>query len=537
MSQFVTLLKLEFLSKMNRFGKGAKLFPRIIKAIIMLMGFAVMAGVVLFAFDTVIKTCLNAGIGNEFLVFFIFLVQLAQLLFGLSLTTKTLYFSNDNDLMKLPVKGTTIFFSKVLYLYIKEFIFALVLGLPVFIQFGVLSGQTAGYYCMIPVVLILFPLVPFLLALILSVPMMYLVGYLKNKFVVMLLIYISIVAVGFFLYITCLKFILAILQSNDASTVFSDNLVMAIKGVASYIYPAILIKNLLQNYRLIETFLVVITMCLTLSALIFYFAHKIYLKILLKNSEGDGNFFTRKTEIKARSISKALFFREFLTIFRSVNYSFQYLTIVITTPLMVYFSSSIASNLGIEQIGRGVLPGISVLVLIMFLTMGTSFAATSITREGGNFFHTKIIPVSYKKQIFVKFMLYVIVAIPSILVSCFVLAMCGFISYVEALLIALAVIFIITGNISSSISLDIKRPQFMYLDGKEITKSTKNVNATISQGFIIGVIMGVGGIIVSLFTNVSSLYLVLFGFSVPFLTVETFKLFFKIEDRYRRIEA
>lgn len=77
----------------------------------------------------------------------------------------------------------------------------------------------------------------------------------------------------------------------------------------------------------------------------------------------------------------------------------------------------------------------------------------------------------------------------------------------------------------------------MYLDGKEITKSTKNVNATISQGFIIGVIMGVGGIIVSLFINVSSLYLVLFGFSVPFLTVETFRLFFKIEDRYRRIEA
>ena len=536
MGQFLTLLKLEFLTKRNRAGKGSRVLFRILKIVLLLAGVGLIGGIVLFAFNGVIKTCLGAGIGDEFLVFFIFLVQLAQLLFGISLTTKTLYFSADSDLMKLPIKGMTIFLSKAAYLYIKEFVFSFLIGMPVFIEYGILSGQGAGFYAILPLIAIIFPLFPFLIALILSVPTMYLVGYLKNKFVVMLLIYISVVAVGFFLYSSALKFILAILQSEDGSSIFSSSIVMGIKTIANYLYIPMLMKNVMQFYRFLPSLFIILVICLTLTVLILFFANKIYLKILLKNSE-ENHSYSRKIKIKQRNISGALFFREFLTIFRSVNYSFQYLTIVITTPLMVYFSNSIASNIGVESLGKGVLPGISVLVLIMFLTMGTSFAATSITREGGNFFHTKIIPVSYTRQVFVKFMLYVIVAIPSVFVSCFVLALSGFLSFLDAFLIALAVILVIVGNIASSITLDIKRPQFMYLDGKEVTQTTKNVNQTLSQGFIIAAITGIGGVLISMFVSIPSLYLALFGFSVPYVAIEIFRLFFKLESRYRRIEA
>ena len=204
---------------------------------------------------------------------------------------------------------------------------------------------------------------------------------------------------------------------------------------------------------------------------------------------------------------------------------------------MVFFSSQIASNIGVEQVGAGILPGIAVLVLLMFLSMGTSFAATSITREGGNFFHTKIIPVSFTKQIVVKFLMYVFVSIPSIIISCLVLAFAGFLSYTDAMLIALAVCMIVIGSIASSINLDIKRPQFMFLDGKEITNSNGNINASITIGFVIAVLMGIGAIAVSMFVSVPAIYIVLFGFGVPFMAIELFALFFKLEKRYRSIEA
>lgn len=537
MSQFIALLKIEFLSKASRSTKGASLFYKIFKTIIMLLGIGIIGFVVLYAFKTVIRSCILADLGNEFVIYFIFIVQLAQLLFGLSLTTKTLFFSSDNDLLKLPVSGKTILLSKVTYLYLKEMFFSLVLVLPVMIEFGILSGLGYSFYLLLPVFVLLFPLLPFLFSLILSVPMMYLIGYLKNKFVVMLIIYICFVAGGFYLYITCLKFILAVLQSGGASTLFSEQMVVNIKGVASYLYFPILLKNILLNYRLGRSFLIVLALSLVFCAGILLFAQKVYLKILLKNSEGDGNFYSKKTTIKERTPTQALFFKEFINIFRSVNYSFQYFTIVITTPLMVYFSNSIASSIGVEGLGRGVLPGVSVLVLIMFLTMGTSFAATSLTREGENFFHTKIIPVSYTKQVTVKFFLYVIVAIPSIIISCLVLALFNFLSYLDAGLIALAVVLVITGNIASSISTDIRKPQFMYLDGKEVTKSTRNVTATLSKGFIIASIMGIGALLISFVMNLPAIYIVLYGFSVPYVVVEMFLLFHKLEDRYRRIEA
>ena len=183
MSQFLTLLKLEFLTKRNRINKGGRVFPRILKILVFLLGVGVIGAVILYAFSGVIKTCMEAEIEGEFLIFFIFLVQLAQFLFGISLTTKTLYFSDDNDLMKLPIKGMTIFLAKAAYLYIKELLFSSVIGIPVFIEYGILTGESAGFFAILPFIAIIFPLIPFLFSLILSVPMMYIISSLKNQLI------------------------------------------------------------------------------------------------------------------------------------------------------------------------------------------------------------------------------------------------------------------------------------------------------------------------------------------------------------------
>ena len=537
MRQFLTLLKLEFIVKNPRRTVGGKLWPKIVRWIILLLGLSVVIGIMLFAFKSVINICVKSNIEQEFIIFYTFIIQTIQLLFGLSLTTKTLYFSADSDVLKLPLDGKIIFLAKITYLFIYELAFTALLNIPMFLMYGIITAQGAGYFLMLLPNVIFFPIIPFLLGLILSVPTMYIVAYLKTKFVVMLLIYVMFVVVGFTLYIYALKFVLGILQSGEIVDVFSSQIILSIKAVANFLYLPVLFKNSLLLYRFVPSALINFTLILVLGGLIIYFANKIYLKIVLDNSESGGSVYSRKIKIKDRSITNALFFREFLTIFRSVNYSFQYLTIVITTPLMVYFSNKIASSIGVDQLGQGILPGISVLVLIMFLTMGSSFAATSFTREGGNFFHTKIIPVSYTKQVTVKFLLYVIVAIPSIMISCIILAMVGFLSYLDACLIGFAVSLIIVGNIAGSMLLDIKHPQFMYLDGKEVTTTTKNVNTSLSIGFVIAALMGVGSIVVAYIVSMLAIYFELFGFAIPYILIEVFGLFYKLEKRYTNIEA
>ena len=137
----------------------------------------------------------------------------------------------------------------------------------------------------------------------------------------------------------------------------------------------------------------------------------------------------------------------------------------------------------------------------------------------------------------VKFFMYLIVSIPSVIISALVLAFAGFLSYFNAMMIALAVCMIVIGSIASSILLDIRKPQFMFLDGKEITSTNANVNASITLGFVIAVLMGIGSIVITLFVSVPAMYIVLFGFGLPYMAIEVFRLFFKLEKRYRSIEA
>lgn len=537
MRQFLTLLKLEFVNRSPRNREKGRLFVRILKSLFILLGVCLLAGVLIFACNSVIKVCVDANLEQEFVVYFVLLVQVIQFLFGLSLTTKTLYFNSDSDLLKLPLSGRMIFLAKITYLFIYEFIFTSIIALPVFILYGIATLQGWLFYVLLLPNLIFLPMIPFLFAILLSVPAMYVVSFLKTKFVVMLFLYILCVAVGFYVYVLALKFIMQILDGGNIEDVFSASVILSMKQITQYLHIPLLFKNSLLQYRFWQSVAINIFIVVALGIIIFSIAKKFYLKLLLSNIEGNNFAFEKKTKIKDRGLSRALFFREFVTIFRSVNYSFQYLTVIITTPLMVYFSSEIASSIGVAQIGEGILPGIAVLVLIMFLTMGTSFAATSITREGGNFFHTKIIPVSYKKQVTVKFLLYVIVSVPAIFISCLILALAGFLTYANAMIIAVAVSLIIIGNICSSISLDIKKPQFMYLDGKEITTSNKNITASISLGFVIAILMGVGSIVASLFLSLPSMYMVLFGFGIPFAFIEMFRLFFRLEKKYRAIEA
>lgn len=536
MTQFLTLLKLEFMNRSPKM-RGGKLFPRILKWIVSILGIGIIGFCLCYAINSVIRVCVDANLANEFIIYYVFIIGLVQFLFGLSLTTKTLYFNSDSDLLKLPLSGRMIFLAKVTYLFIYELIFTTVLSLPVFIMYGIATSQGALFYTLLIPNTLFLPIIPFLFGLLCSVPAMYIVAFLKNKFIVMLIIYIVCVGAGFYVYTYALQFIMQVLNNGGIADVFSDSVIGSIKQVANYLHIPMLFRNSLLVYKFLPSAVINLTIVVVLGILIFSFAKKTYLKLLLNNIGGNGQAFKKKTTVKKRRVGKALFFREFTTIFRSVNYSFQYLTVIITTPLMVYFSSEIASNIGVQQLGEGVLPGIAVLVLIMFLTMGTSFAATSITREGGNFFHTKIIPVSYRKQVTVKFLLYVIVSVPAVVVSCVALAIAGFLTYIQALFIALAVCLIVIGNICSSISTDLKRPQFMFLDGKEITSSNRNINSSISAGFVIAVLMGVACIVVSLFVSIPAIYLVLFGFGVPYMILELFRLFFRLEKRYRNIEA
>ena len=242
MNQFLTLLKLEFTSSSTRVKDGVSVYSRVKKYLLTTLGVGLIVLLILYALNSILDVCLEANLKQEFIVYYVFIVQIVQVLFGLSLTTKTLYFKTDSNILKLPVSGKMLFLAKISYLFIYEFLFNTVLTLPVFILFGVKTGASAIFYVMLLPNIIFLPMIPFLIALLLSVPAMYLSSFLKNKFIVMLIMYIVFLSLGFLIYIYALKFILNILNSGNISDVFTDTTIYNIKQFANYLVFPLLFK-------------------------------------------------------------------------------------------------------------------------------------------------------------------------------------------------------------------------------------------------------------------------------------------------------
>ena len=241
MTQFLTLLKLEFVNRSPKNREKGRLFARIIKTLCLILGVGLLAAVLLFACNSVIRVCIDANLEHEFVIYFVLIVQVIQFLFGLSLTTKTLYFNSDSDLLKLPLSGRMIFLAKITYLFIYEFIFTSIIALPVFILYGIATVQGWLFYVMLLPNLIFLPMIPFLFAILLSVPAMYVVSFLKTKFVVMLFLYILCVAVGFYVYVMALKFIMSILDGGNIEDVFSASVILSMKQITQYLHIPLLL--------------------------------------------------------------------------------------------------------------------------------------------------------------------------------------------------------------------------------------------------------------------------------------------------------
>lgn len=544
MKQLLALIKLEFALKFPRFDKSKKLYVKIFDVIAILIGVGIVAALIMFMFKNIINICLRSNLGNEFLIFFILIVQLIQLFIGLGLLTKTLFFNSDSgSLLKLPVSGEKIFVAKSLFAFIYMCMFSFLIMVPVLIMYGILAAgygmlpTPALYYCMIPFVCVFSAILPFILATIFALPTMYIISFLKSKFVLMLITYVAIVAIGFVTYMQVLDILLKLLNSNDAGSVLTADVVANVKNITYYFYPEVALKNILTGNNFLKSFLVTILVGSVCVIGLVYIAKKIYVKVLLNNVESENTFLRKNIKIKKMSVTSALFKREFINIFRSVNYSFQYLAVVLTTPLMVYFSNAICGNIGIEKLGSGLLPGISILVLIMFLSMAVSFSASSLTREGDKFFHTKIIPVTYKRQVSVKLSLYMIVTVPSILISCVALWLFGTLSISQALLYTLAISLIMLGNACFGIERDLKNPKFKYLGNEEMTNANRNIISSVGIGLVISLVLGVAAIIVSYIFSLNFIYYILFGFAVPYAVIEFITLYAKIEKKYHNIEA
>ena len=490
----------------------------------------------------------KADIAYEALVIIYTVFFLFMCFIGTSSTIKVLYYKGDNEiLMRYPVSGVEVFISKTLFLIITQFAITAVVITPFLFGYAKTMGLGVEFYKLIPVSVLFMMVIPFLLSNILAIPIMHVTNRIRNKFGLIIIGLAILVTAMFAIYMLIFDKMVTFMNDTEFS-VFSDGFVQIIKDVATYLIPTKYFADVLVGHELYIAYPVLIGITgLSLIGTILVIA-KLYPKTLLNNIEVEGSAFKRKTKNRRRPIFLALLHKEFLQVFRSVNYSFQYFVLACAMPVMVYFCNNITMQLGKDQIGEQIALGMTLLVMLIFATVITSFSATSVSREGDNFYHTKVAPVSIVKQLFVKFFMYLLVSVIANGICVAVLVYTKQVELMVGLWIFLIVEALSIGLTLTSMRFDIKRPYFNLSGEGEVVNNNASTTFSVALGFVVAIVEGVLCMFLSYLASqsfmvpgteyvitIELMYIICTAFAGIFLICSIFNYCFKLKKTYNKI--
>ena len=418
---------------------------------------------------------------------------------------KNLYLSGDNELLlRFPVNGKEILLAKSIYCFIHNVVINLLIMIPVCAIYGAVSSAPVGFYFVaIAVMIVAIPL-PYAIANLLAIPVMMLMNLVKNQFLLVLILLIAAICGVFILYMTALSGVLEYMR-DEGEGMFSPEVMSIFRNFADGAYPfrwyAMLLGGWFSGYSAKDAglaFLYIFLITAAISVAAYFVTTRTYYKIILIGIETEKVSFQKKIPNIRRSVFGTLLHREFFLILRSFNYSFQYLAMAVAAPVMVYYCNDLAATMGKNTVGAAIVPGLTLLVIIIFSAIIVSFASTSISREGSAFYHTKIVPVSYTTQILAKLVLYAAVGTASVVLSTVVVAAAFGTEEAGRLLTSLDIgcIFIISEMITLAltclaIASDVKSPTFNVVGDGEMVSANKNMVLSLVVGIVVAALFGV----------------------------------------------
>ncbi|MFW5780269.1 MAG: hypothetical protein ACOCWI_02320 [Bacillota bacterium] len=552
MNNILTMLRHEF---RGRLGVGKKTSPKswgvfIINSIVSLLMYLIFLSLIFFITNMILTGRIEMN--YEFLVLATALSMFIQIITSAGSLVKSLYFDADNELLlRFPVDGLEIFIAKSAFVFIKNIMVSVMLTLPFYIFYAITLNKGVGFYISSILVSFYISIIPFCVANLVSTPVMYVVNSVKNKYGLILGILIVMIVVGFSTYMLILKGVIEYMETQQTA-IFSLEVLQKFKTWAARLIPSTLFANILYGKSVILSLILTAVLSFALGFASYYLAKHSYYPTILKSLEREKTAFRKKTKDKKLPVFLSLLKTEYLLIFRSFNYSFQYLAMAVAAPFMVFFCNDLASNIGDTSVGGKIIPGLTLLVISIFTTIIVSFASTSISRNGNTFYFTKLMPVDYKYQIFIKMTLYFIVAATSAMISCIVVGAVfsgekfgNNVGVVDVISIFTITIFIIITLTSWAIIADLKSPTFEVNNDGELVQANKNVSYSLIGGSVISVLFGLFAMIftyiplrignVTLLDGINHVYLYLIGISFIMAAVSSLILFLRLDKKYERL--
>lgn len=471
---------------------------------------------------------------NKHLLALVLLVtQVISLIFATGNIIKVLFQNRDNELlMTMPVSPNQVFVSKVILSYIQELIINTTITLPLLISIAILGKFSIYFYCMLPIVLILLPILPTALALLISIPVSHIINFFKRHTISSTILILAAVVTCVVLYSKLLSNFAESFNivSKQIETIITINNAL-IKFSKINVFFSLFVDAILSITKIYYLLIYVFT-CAIIMGLAVLAVRPFFFKVAMSNLENFKGVY-KEGRFKSRSKFRSLLYNEFINVFRSPGIIFEYFLFTILMPFVVVVYDNLLLGLVVNQSGSLMINGAHLLIVGIFCTLSNIYSASAISREGVNFYLIKTAPVDYYTQTFAKVAFNAMFSVGSIIITGIV--SCFYLNIWVVIFTTIICIFLSLGHIFYCFDNEIKQPTLDWYDSGEISKISKNTTKAIVASILIALVSGV--VVMTLSTKIGLWsFAIMLIISIAYCLYMLYVLILRVSYKYETLE-
>ena len=425
--------------------------------------------------------------------------QFLILVFGLFYVLSAFYFSRDLEfLVSLPARPFEVIGAKFGVILVNEYLTVLFVVGPAFVVYGTMAAKPLSYWLLAGVVFLLLPVIPLALSGLLIMAMMRLVNVSRKKDFFILAGSLTLLALTLFLQLG--------LAGNRSPAEMVKFLTAAdgfVRLVGENFPPCIWASRLLAagfsaNGPGYLALFVGLSAGVLLSML--WAAEKLFYRGLIGLSE----MAARRKKIsrdamarsfaRARGAGQAIFMREWRLMNRTPIFLLNGMLSVILVPVMLFFlgrsDGGSATKAILSVLGSGDRTAATLFAAAFFVACGclNGTASSAFSREGKNFWISKVMPVAPGRQVAGKFLhSYLVAALGTLggaLAAWLALGL-GWKSILPAAVLALVAGALLT---AVNMAIDLARPLLTWTNPMRAIK--QNLNVVLAMALDAGMVYG-----------------------------------------------
>jgi ABC-2 type transport system permease protein len=495
------------------------------------------------------------GQERAILTFAVLMGQSLILLFGLYYVISAFYFSKDLEmLIPLPLKPFEVMLSKFTIILVNEYLTVFLIVAPVLIYFGILAKSGVAYWINVVLVYLFLPIIPLTIVSILVVAMMRVVNFSRKKDALIIIGSILLITAAIGLQFMVNRSAGPKPEIENMSSFFAspDSL---LNRVGAKFPPSIWATKALAGGLTgsgLFNLLVFVGVSLLLFCGILVMAEKLFYRGLIGLGEVSGRKKALSQKELSRKVSsgrrpvKAIFAREWRIMNRTPIFLLNGVLVVIIVPLIFILMTKMGSGRGdnafiLKVLVSAAKPAYAMLAAACFMIICSSLngtASSTFSREGIQFWMSKVIPVSPQEQVIAKYLHSFIIALLGLASSSIVLIVVIHLKIAllaAALAMSLAATFFLT---AVGMIIDLARPLLDWTNPQKAIK--QNLNVLLAMLADIGLLGSLGFLLFFLAKAGISWNTLLIGLFGTFIILSFLSFRFLVhfaEKRYKKIEV